>query len=128
MPKINYSAFQKLFHSFLDSSYLRLFERSYWGIVNARRKEARQMPSSRWLAKLSIPVMVGAALVMSSAIAVADATDDSFIAKMHTLGFTWPAGDDSDIVAMGHQICADRMGGKTPDAIALAQRCRSRSI
>jgi Protein of unknown function (DUF732) len=83
-----------------------------------RRKEARQMPSPRWLARLSIPMIVGAALVTSNAIAVADATDDTFLTKMHTLGFTWPAGDDSDIVAMGHQICADRMAGKTPDATA----------
>ena len=72
----------------------------------------------RWLAKLTIPVIVGAFLTASTAIASADATDDTFIGKMHSLGFTWPAGDDSDIVAMGHQICADRMAGKTPDAIA----------
>jgi len=70
------------------------------------------MPSRSWLARLSIPMMVGAALVTSTAVAVADATDDTFLGKMHTLGFTWPAGDDSDIVAMGHQICADRMAGK----------------
>lgn len=76
------------------------------------------MHSPRWLARLSIPMMVGAALLTSTAIAVADATDDTFLSKMHTLGFTWPAGDDSDIVAVGHQICADRMAGKTPDAIA----------
>jgi hypothetical protein len=76
------------------------------------------MPSRCWLARLSIPMMVGAALITSTAVAVADATDDTFLGKMHTLGFTWPAGDDSDIVAMGHQICADRMAGKTPDAIA----------
>src|SRR5215469_8888692 len=76
------------------------------------------MPSPRWLARLTIPMMVGAALVTSTAIAVADATDDAFIAKMHTLGFTWPSGGDYDIIAMGHQICADRMAGKTPDAIA----------
>ena len=76
------------------------------------------MPSRRWLARLSIPMMVGSALVTSTAVAVADATDDTVLDKMHTLGFAWPAGDDSDIVAMGHQICADRMAGKTPDAIA----------
>ena len=76
------------------------------------------MFAPRWLAKLTIPVMVGAALTSGTAIAMADATDDTFLSKMHTLGFTWPAGDDSDIVAMGHQICADRMAGKTPDAIA----------
>jgi hypothetical protein len=76
------------------------------------------MFAPRWLAKLTIPVIVGAALTSGTAVAFADATDDTFIAKMHTLGFTWPAGDDSDIVAMGHQICSDRMAGKTPDAIA----------
>jgi hypothetical protein len=76
------------------------------------------MFAPRWLAKLTIPVMVGAALTAGTGIALADATDDTFLAKMHTLGFTWPSGDDSDIVAMGHQICADRMAGKTPDAIA----------
>jgi len=76
------------------------------------------MSSRRWLARLTIPVIVGAALTTGSAIAAADATDDAFLSKMHTLGFTWPAGDDSDIVSMGHQICADRTAGKTPDAIA----------
>lgn len=76
------------------------------------------MFSARWLAKLTIPVMVGTALTASTAIAMADATDDTFIGKMHSLGFSWPAGDDSSIVSMGHQICADRTGGKTPDAIA----------
>jgi hypothetical protein len=45
-------------------------------------------------------MMVGAALVTGTAVAVADATDDTFLGKMPTLGFTWPAGDDSDIVAM----------------------------
>jgi hypothetical protein len=28
------------------------------------------------------------------------------------------SGDDSDIVSMGHQICADRTAGRTPDQIA----------
>ena len=72
----------------------------------------------RWLAKLTIPVIFGAALTSSTAVAFADATDDAYIAQMHKLGFTWPAGDDSDIIAVGHQICADRNAGKTPDQIA----------
>ncbi len=76
------------------------------------------MSSPRRLATLTIPVMVGAALISSTAVAMADATDDAFIAQMQKLGFTWPAGDDSSIIAMGHQICADRVAGKTPDAIA----------
>jgi hypothetical protein len=80
------------------------------------------MPSRRWLARLSIPMMVGSALVTSTAVAVADATDDTVLDKMHTLGFTWPAGDDSDIVAMGHQICADRMAGNA------GRDCRRHSL
>lgn len=76
------------------------------------------MKSARWLAKLAVPVAMGAALVTGAATAFADSTDDAFLSKMHTLGFTWPAGDDSDIVSMGHQICADRNAGKTPDQIA----------
>ncbi|OBI98949.1 DUF732 domain-containing protein [Mycobacterium asiaticum] len=76
------------------------------------------MSSHRWMAKAAVPVLVGAALTMGTGIALADSTDDSFLSKMHSLGFTWPAGDDSDIVSMGHQICADRTAGKTPDQIA----------
>jgi hypothetical protein len=71
-----------------------------------------------WLAKLTIPVMVGAALTTGTAIASADATDDAYFAKLHNLGFTWPSSSDSDMIAMGHAVCADRMAGKTPDAIA----------
>ncbi len=76
------------------------------------------MSPRRLIAKIAVPVMVGAALSTSTAIAYADATDDAFIAQMHKLGFTWPASDDSDVIAMGHQICADRNAGKTPDQIA----------
>jgi hypothetical protein len=82
------------------------------------RRKGTQMSSRRWLARLTVPVMVSAGLISGTAIALADTTDDTYIAKMHNLGFTWPAGDDSDIVSMGHQICADRNAGKTPDTIA----------
>jgi Protein of unknown function (DUF732) len=76
------------------------------------------MSTPRWLAKLAIPVMVGAALTASTAIASADSTDDAYLAKLKTLGFSWPSSSDSDMIAMGHAVCADRMSGKTPDAIA----------
>jgi Protein of unknown function (DUF732) len=76
------------------------------------------MSAPRWLAKLAIPVMVGAALTASTAIASADSTDDAYLAKLKTLGFSWPSSSDSDMIAMGHAVCADRMSGKTPDAIA----------
>lgn len=76
------------------------------------------MFAPRWLAKLTIPVMVGAALTASTAIASADSTDDAYLSKLKNLGVTWQSGGDSDMIAMGHAVCADRMAGKTPDAIA----------
>jgi hypothetical protein len=76
------------------------------------------MPSPCWLARLTVPMMVGAALVTSSAIAVADATDDAYLARLRTLGFAWPAEDDPDIIRVAHAICVDRLNHWTPDAIA----------
>jgi hypothetical protein len=76
------------------------------------------MSAPRWLAKLTIPVMVSAALASGTAIAMADSTDDAYLAKLKNLGFSWPSSSDSDMIAMGHAVCADRMAGKTPDAIA----------
>jgi hypothetical protein len=46
------------------------------------------MPSPRWLAKLAIPIMAGAALVTSSAIATADPVNDGYLAQLQGLGFT----------------------------------------
>ena len=37
---------------------------------------------------------------------------------MHSLGVTWPAGEISVAVSLGHAICTDRNAGNTPDAIA----------
>jgi hypothetical protein len=76
------------------------------------------MSSRRWLTKLTIPAIIGAALTTGTAIATADATDDAYLAKLKNLGFSWQSGADSDIIGMGHGICSDRLAGKTPDAIA----------
>jgi hypothetical protein len=76
------------------------------------------MFAPRWLAKAAIPVIVGAALTTGTGIALADSTDDAYLSKLKNLGFSWSSGADSDIISMGHSICADRMAGKTPDAIA----------
>jgi len=76
------------------------------------------MPSPRWLARLTVPMIVGAALVANATIAVADATDDAYLAQLRNLGFAWPAGEDADIVRVGHAICVDRMNGWRPDMIA----------
>ena len=76
------------------------------------------MPSPRWLARFTVPVMVGAAMVATASIAAADAIDDTYLAQLRGLGFNWPPGDDSDIIGMAHHVCADRMNGWAPDAIA----------
>ena len=52
------------------------------------------MPSPRWLARLTIPMVAGAALVTSAAIATADATDDAYLAQLRALGLTWPPDRD----------------------------------
>jgi Protein of unknown function (DUF732) len=76
------------------------------------------MPSPRWLARLTIPMMAGAALVTSAAIATADATDDAYLAQLRALGLTWPPDRDENIIAVAHLICYDHKWGYTPDAIA----------
>ena len=76
------------------------------------------MPSPRWLARLTIPIMAGAALVTSAAIATADATNDAYLAQLAALGFTWPPGHDEAIIGMAHLICDDLGWGWTPDQIA----------
>ncbi len=45
------------------------------------------MLSTGWLSRLAAPVIVGAALATTTAIASADSTDDAYLAKLHNLGF-----------------------------------------
>jgi len=67
---------------------------------------------------LTVPVAIAASMTMGAAVAFAESADDTYIAKLHALGVTWPAGEDSDAISLGHQICADRNAGKTPDQLA----------
>jgi hypothetical protein len=76
------------------------------------------MSSHSWLTRLTIPVIIGAALTTGTGVASADANDDAYLAKLKNLGFVWQSGSDSDLIGLGHSICSDRMAGKTPDAIA----------
>lgn len=79
------------------------------------------MTPHRWLTAIPAILVAGAALLPLPAPARADAAgdpDDTFLTQMHRLGFTWPAGDDAPIIALGKQICADRKDGKTPDSIS----------
>ncbi len=77
------------------------------------------MPSPRWLAKLAVPILAGAALVTSAATATADAADDAYLAQLRTLGFAWPPDHDAAVITLGHHICFDRwFVGMPPDRIA----------
>ncbi|WP_235852602.1 DUF732 domain-containing protein [Mycobacterium interjectum] len=76
------------------------------------------MPSPRWLAMLAIPVLAGAALVSSAAIASADPADDTYLAQLRAAGFTWPPDHDDALTATGRLICDDIMWGWTYDQIA----------
>jgi Protein of unknown function (DUF732) len=76
------------------------------------------MPSPRWLARLTIPIMAGAALVTSAAIATADPTNDAYLAQLRGFGFTWPEGHEEAIIGMADLICDDLGWGWTPDQIA----------
>jgi Protein of unknown function (DUF732) len=76
------------------------------------------MPSPRWLAKLTIPVVAGAALVTSTAIATADPADDAYLAQLRAAGFSWPPDHDIALTATGRLICDDLMMGWTYEQIA----------
>ena len=76
------------------------------------------MPSPRWLARLTVPMMAGAALVTSAAIAAADPTNDAYLAQLRALGVNFPPDRDEAVIAVAHLICYDRSSGLTPDAIA----------
>jgi Protein of unknown function (DUF732) len=81
-----------------------------YGTVDAKKKGSPpQMASSRLLAILTIPLMAGAALVSSAAIASADPADDAFLSQLRTAGFTWAPDHDNAMVLLGHHVCFDRV-------------------
>ncbi|MDR3658997.1 MAG: DUF732 domain-containing protein [Mycobacterium sp.] len=76
------------------------------------------MPSPRWLARLAIPIVAGAALVGNAAIAAADPADDAYLAQLRAVGFNWPPDHDAALTGMGRLICDDLGWGWTYDQIA----------
>jgi hypothetical protein len=76
------------------------------------------MPSPRWLARLIIPILAGAALVTNAAIATADPINDTYLAQLRAAGLTWPPGHEEALIGMGHLICDDLGWGWTPQQIA----------
>ncbi len=56
------------------------------------------MTSSRWLASLAIPMIAGAALIASPAIAAADPRDDGYLDQLRGAGLTWPQGHEEALI------------------------------
>jgi hypothetical protein len=77
------------------------------------------MPSPRWLAGLSIPLVAGAALIISAAIATANTpADDAYLAQLRAVGLTWPPNSEEALIGEAHLICYDLSWGWTPQQIA----------
>jgi hypothetical protein len=76
------------------------------------------MSSPRWPAMLTIPMMAGAALVSSAAIATANPDDDAYLAQLRAVGLTWPPSTDHALIGEAHLICYDLSWGWTPQQIA----------
>jgi hypothetical protein len=74
------------------------------------------MPSARWLARLCIPLMAGAALVNGAGIATALTPQD--VAALRNVGLTWPPNAEEALIGEGHLICYDLAWGWQPQQIA----------
>jgi hypothetical protein len=81
-------------------------------------KEVRHMPSPRWLARLTIPIVAGAALLTSPAIATATPADDAYLAQLRAVGLTWPPNTEEALIGEAHLICYDLSWGWRPQQIA----------
>jgi hypothetical protein len=76
------------------------------------------MTSPRWLARLTVPVMAGAALAGSAAIATATPQDDAYLANLSAVGLTWPPNAQEALIGEAHLICYDLTWGWQPQTIA----------
>lgn len=76
------------------------------------------MLSPRWLTRVSIPIIAGAALVTGAGIATADPLDDAYLAQLRAIGFTWPPEHDAALIGVGRLVCDDLAWGWTYDTIA----------
>jgi uncharacterized protein DUF732 len=77
------------------------------------------MPSPRWPAAFAVPVMAGAVLVGSSAVATATTPqDETYLAQLRAVGLTWPPSTEEALIGEAHLICYDLTWGWTPQQIA----------
>jgi hypothetical protein len=76
------------------------------------------MPSSRWLARVSIPLTALAALFSSVAIATANPADDEYLAQLRAVGLSWPPNTEQALIGVGHLVCYDLSWDWQPQQIA----------
>ena len=76
------------------------------------------MSSPRWLTALTVPIIAGAALVSSAAVATADPINDAYLNQLRGAGLTWPDGHEDVLIGMAYLICDDLGWGWTPQQIA----------
>jgi hypothetical protein len=77
------------------------------------------MSSPRWLVRLTIPVMAGAALAAGSGVANATTPqDDAYLAQLHAVGLNWPPNTEEALIGEAHLICYDLTWGWQPQVIA----------
>lgn len=77
-----------------------------------------RMPSARRLARRAIPVLAGAALLGSGAIANANPPMTHTWPQLRAVGLTWPPQTEQALIAEAHLICYDLTWGWTPQQIA----------
>ena len=81
-------------------------------------KEVHEMPSPRWLARLTIPMIAGAALFSGVATATADPTADAYLDQLRGACLTWPPGHEQALIGTALLVCDDLGWGWTPQQIA----------
>ncbi|OBK35465.1 hypothetical protein A5658_08720 [Mycobacterium sp. 1245111.1] len=77
------------------------------------------MTSRRWLTKLSLSLLAGAALACSAGIAAAATPqDEAYLAQLRAVGLTWPPSTEEALIGEAHLICYDLTWGWQPQTIA----------
>jgi hypothetical protein len=76
------------------------------------------MSAPRWVARLTVLVLVGSALVTGTGTATADPVNDGYLAQLRASGLNWPPEHDAAMIGMALLICDDLGWGWTYDQIA----------
>ena len=58
------------------------------------------MRSPRWLIRITVPALVGAALATSAPIASADPVSDGYLAQLRAAGLSWPPGHEGALIGI----------------------------